>query len=348
MGKRFTRNQLRKISRQINANPIAIDDLEVLFEQFSDTSDEAKIDLAWKKFGMFREYEGKNVITFFTTKGGVLKTTLAYNFARIAALSGVKTIVLGLDMQCDITNCISGDEESEHDSLKTALEKLSLRNGLTQFFNRQCSLEEIIYPTDLALLSYVPESPDLTLLNDSISLLNRREFWLKEKVINPILEEFDMVIIDCSPNWNRLTTNALCASDLLVSPVECKINNFKNIEVYQELIGQVKEDMFLSFNTCYVPTRFCANKKLSREIHQWYKNNLQGCCEGFIRESIESEEAIALQKSIVEYHPTSKVSSDMLQVVGEICKLLGKNNKEIYGPIYSNKTKGTNQHGFIS
>ena len=77
---------------------------------------------------------------FFTTKGGVLKTTLAYNFARIAALCGVKTLMIGLDMQCDITNCISSPQEDDEETLCSALEKLSKGMGLTQFFNKQCEL----------------------------------------------------------------------------------------------------------------------------------------------------------------------------------------------------------------
>jgi len=187
-------------------------------------------------------------------------------------------------------------------------------------------------------LHYIPESPDLTLLSDSISLINRREFWLRDKVVNTLLPKFDLIIFDCSPNWNRLTTNALCASDVLISPVECKINNFKNIEVFQELVGEIKADLDLGFQTCFVPTRFSNSKKLSSEIYHWYLENLPGCIEGFIRESIESEEAIALQKSVVEYHPNSKVSKDMLNIVYKLSNEL-KNKNLFCRPVPPNYQK---------
>ena len=347
MAKDFSRNQLRQLAKQLSSDSVGIDDLEAFFSQYSSLKPEEKLSLAWKKFGLFNQGIEKNVVTFFTTKGGVLKTTLAYNFARLAALSGVRTLVIGLDMQCDITNCMSSVVDDMDQSLSSALEKVSRRNGLTQFFNRQCGLSDIVQKTDLKLLDYVPESPDLTLLNDSISLINRREFWLKEKVINPLLELYDLVILDCSPNWNRLTTNALCASNLLISPVECKINNFKNIEVYQELINQLQEDMSLDLKTCYVPTRFCSNKKLSREILDWYQNNLDGCLQGSVRESIESEEAVALQKSVIEYRPSSKVAADMMEIIKQISHLMRRTEDELFRPSVKLNQYFGNEYGII-
>jgi len=320
MTKRISRTILKKLSKQVNSENIPVDILEEFCEKNSHLTKDEAIQEIWKNFGMFSNFSTTKVITFFTTKGGVLKTTLAYNFARIAALSGVKTLVVGLDMQCDMTNCIAGSIEDDSESLLSALEKLESKKTLYNFYNRQASLSEIINETDLENLSYISESPDLTLLNDSISLINRREFWLKDKIVTPLMNHFDLIIFDCSPNWNRLTTNALCTTDLLISPVECKINNFKNIEVFNELLQQLKQDLFLDFSTAYVPTRFCQSKKLSCEILEWYQSNLDGCVNGFIRESIESEEAIALQKSVVEYQPSSKISGDILNVTSELSK----------------------------
>ena len=357
MKKLLSRNQLKRLSKQVNCNPVAIDELEDFCEvNKSLNSKELQAEI-WSHFGMFPRARSSQVVTFFTTKGGVLKTTLAYNFARVAALSGVKTLVVGLDMQCDMTNCISGFDDSDHENLQTALEKLEVKKGLFKFFNKQASLEEIIHTTDLDNLNYIPESPDLTLLNDSISLINRREFWLKEKVIAPLRASYDLIIFDCSPNWNRLITNALCASDLLVSPVECKINNFKNIEVFNELIEHAKQDLFLEFSTMFVPTRFSKNKKLSREILEWYKDNIDGCTKAQVRESIESEEAIALQKSVIEYQPLSKISSDILSVIKEFCLEMNEiENRKKYIAVDSVNVKnyqmlnnqGSSYHGVVS
>jgi len=337
MKRKLARNEMKRLSKQLHYDKVAIDELEDFCFVHPHLDRDALVKKIWEKYGMFGSFTKSKSLTFFTTKGGVLKTTLAFNFARLAALSGIKTIVVGLDMQCDITNCISGDGEDSTQDLETALEKMERGKDLYSYFNRQAHLDEIVHATDLECLYYIPESPNLTLLNDAISLINRREFWLKDKVLNPLYEQFDLVIFDCSPNWNRLTTNALCCSDLLVSPVECKVNNFKNIDVFKELIEKIKEDLFLRFDVAFVPTRFSANKKLSVEILKWYQENLVGCLSGKIRESIESEEAVALQKSIVEYQPSSNVSRDILYITHQICNTLcGNENPDFRSDLTSN------------
>ena len=66
------------------------------------------------------------VICLFTTKGGVLKTTIGLNVARAAAISGMKTLVIGLDMQGDMTNAIVGApvDEDKEDFQKKHLRKI--------------------------------------------------------------------------------------------------------------------------------------------------------------------------------------------------------------------------------
>ena len=83
-------------------------------------------------------------------------------------------------------------------------------------------------------------------MNDSLGNIHRREFWIKEKIIDKLKKDFDLVIMDCSPNWNQLTTNALVGCDVLISPLECKINNFRNSNV----LSKAENDIFLNFGKC--------------------------------------------------------------------------------------------------
>ena len=62
----------------------------------------------------------------FTTKGGVLKSTLALNIARIAALHNVRTCVVGLDIQGDITTALGFENDLEDtDDLTTIIDRLN-------------------------------------------------------------------------------------------------------------------------------------------------------------------------------------------------------------------------------
>jgi chromosome partitioning protein len=284
-----------------------------------------ELPLIGEKIGFFSKPDSCKVATVFTTKGGVLKSTLALNIARTAALHNLKTLVIGLDIQGDITNSLG--REIEDDSLEAAIENSQKPQGLPAYFNSQRDLSEIIQMTDLDNLMIIPETPELAALNESLGQINRREYWLRDKIVERLKPLFDLIIFDCSPNWNKLTTNALVSSDILISPLECKINNFRNFKVFKKFIDEFKQDMRINFDTVYVPTKYAKNKKLSQDIKSWYQNNLPNCLETGIVESVIGEEAVALKISMLEHRPANKVAKDMCTVLkGVNQKICDSNN----------------------
>jgi len=82
---------LPKASRQAGSIPTRVWDAEQL-PKFGE------------KYGFLPKMHRPFVLTVFTSKGGVLKTTIALNIARMAALHNIRTLVIGLDLQCDITS----------------------------------------------------------------------------------------------------------------------------------------------------------------------------------------------------------------------------------------------------
>lgn len=273
-----------------------------------------------KLIGFMPPPESPLSVAAFVTKGGVLKSSLTLNFARMAALHGLRTCVVGLDMQGDITEALTLESQEDNDdaSLSEAIQKVDQRRGLADFFTGDVSLEDIIAPTDIENLFFISETPELVALDQSLVGRNRREYWLNDHVILPLKKKFDLVIMDCSPNWNRLITNALVASDVLLSPIECKINNFRNLKTFQMLLNEFKKEMSLSFRHIYVATRLSPNRKLSREIFDWYRANLENCLETPIRESTQGEESMALRLSLPEYAPTSTAADEMRTLLQEI------------------------------
>ena len=270
-------------------------------------------------------------ISIFVTKGGVLKSSLTLNLARMAALHGMRVCVVGLDMQCDISTALDqSDSDSEWDeasdgvdashaeSLERAIEKMDAARGLADLFAGTAKLDELILPTDIPTLFYIPETPELVALDQSLVNRNRREYWLREKVVEPLKCDFDLVLMDCSPNWNRLITNSLIACDVLISPLECKINNFRNFRAFCALMSEFKDDLQADFRHIFVPTRLASGRKLSQEIYQWYRTHLATCMSGAVRESIQGEEAMALKISIAEHAPTSVAGGEMHEILKEI------------------------------
>ena len=245
----------------------------------------------------------------------------------MAALHGVKTLVIGLDMQCDISNAIMPTDNMEHLDFDEQLRAMSETRGLYDFYQGDMQISDLIMPSDLEYLHLIPETPELVLLNDHIGNLNRREFWLNDRVISKLRNVYDLIILDCSPSWNRLITNALCVTDLLVSPVECKINNLRNVEVFNQLLDEFKNDMRINFSHCLVPTKYSSQKKLSKEIYDWYQDNFENTLPYFIRESVVSEEAMALNKSLIEFKPTSRPALEMKEIVSAISHRLHQASK---------------------
>jgi chromosome partitioning protein len=286
-----------------------------------------------EKYGFLKKIELPTVITVFTPKGGVLKSSLTINIGRLAALHNIKTLIIGLDFQSDVTSALGFNNDiDESASLEEALDKMNSVFGLFDFERGEKSIEELIQVSDIPTLHFIPETPELQQLDQAIKDKPRREFWLKDKVIEGLKKNYDLVLLDCSPNWNQLVTNALAACDLLVSPIECKINNFRNFRAFKIFIEKYKNDVKLNFNHMFVPTRLSPTRKLSSEIRKWYLTNVDNCTETAIREGIQGEEAIASYLSVPEYAPNNLAAQEMRQLMIEIwaqIEATAKNKKRV-------------------
>lgn len=258
----------------------------------------------------------------FVTKGGVLKTSLTLNLARLAALHGIKTLVIGLDVQCDISRALGGFSETENLKLEEALASIDQVQGLFQFYQGEASLQDLITPTDLPHLHYICETPELATLEQALHLRPRREMWLKEAVIEPLKSQFDLILLDGAPSWSLLTTNALSACDALISPVECKINNFRNLNMFRAFIHDFKRDMRTDFPHIFIPTRLSPNRRLSRDIYERYLSELPACVRTPLKDSVQGEESSALKLSVCEHAPTSMAAQEMRSALHETFILL--------------------------
>jgi chromosome partitioning protein len=272
-----------------------------------------------ERYGFLKKPDRPSVITLFATKGGILKTTLAVNIARMAALHNIKTLVIGLDMQCDLTSDLGyGADISENDSLDEALQKLGTVFGLYDFSQKRLSLEDLIEVSDIPTLHFIPETPALTQLDRDIGSMDFREHWLDKEVITPLKSKYDLIVIDCSPNWNNLITNALIASDLIISPLECKIKHFRNYPYFKVHIEAFLKKTGMRAKHLYVATKHVQAKKLSKDIKNWYLKNVPNCLATTIRESARAEEACAKFLSVPEHVPSDTVAQEMREFVGEV------------------------------
>lgn len=279
-----------------------------------------------KRFGFLEPSANPICVAVYSAKGGVFKTSLALNLARMSALHGIKTCVLGLDFQCDITRILGEPLEDALD-LKAAIDKIWKRKGLLELLAGE-PLENIIEYTDVPTLHYIAETAGLVTLERSIGTLDRREFKLKEFIRDNLQPNYDLVVIDCPPSWSHLITNALVACDILVSPLECKVSQFNSLPVFMDHLTSFRETMRLSYEHIYIPTRFAPNRRLSIDIKNWYVNNLERVSTGVMRESVLGEEAIGSKLSLPEYAPTSLYADEMRELLKEIWSVAASETAE--------------------
>lgn len=148
------------------------------------------------------------IIAVANQKGGVGKTTTAINLAAGLATEDRKVLLVDADPQ---GNATSG----------TGIERLEIKKTLYDALTKNATLEDIILPTELALLSVLPS--DQNLAGAEIELVDqpRREYFLKE-TLSPIKDQYDYIIVDCPPALGLLTLNGLTAANSLLVPIQCE------------------------------------------------------------------------------------------------------------------------------
>jgi len=264
-------------------------------------------------FGFLKPPSKQQIICCYTTKGGVLKTTLALTLGRLLAINGIKTIIVGLDVQCSITDILAPPKKVE-----------SLNNfvgphvGLYHYLYDRAPLKEIILDTNIPTLSIIPETPELTILDKKLRLEPRREYILEDKLISK-LGKYDVVIFDNSPSWNQLIEGALTSSNVVLSPVGCDIGTYQALKTNLNSLYEFHDAMKINWEHFYLIPTLLEKTKLSQQIYAAYLNSHEEIVLSTpIRRAIKGQEAAVLSQSIIELDPSSPLSQDYFDLIKNI------------------------------
>jgi chromosome partitioning protein len=163
------------------------------------------------------------VLAIYSNKGGVGKTATAVNLAYLAARGGMKTLVLDLDPQSSATFYFRI--------------KPKLKRKARGFLRPGSPIERSIKGTDYENLDLLPG--DFTHRNLDITFFShKRSKHRLGKILRPLENEYDLIIIDCLPTINILAENIFNAADVFLVPV---IPTTLSVRTHEQLISFLQE-----------------------------------------------------------------------------------------------------------
>jgi chromosome partitioning protein len=168
------------------------------------------------------------VIAVANQKGGVAKTTTVHSLGVALAEQGKRVLVVDLDPQACLTFSLGLDP----DDLGASLHDVLVRRAKMADVRREVPGVEG--------LSVIPATIDLA--GAEVHLLSRtgREHVLA-RALQPILQEHDIILIDCPPSLGVLTINGLTAAELVVVPLQCEALSHRGVGQLLETIEDVRQ-----------------------------------------------------------------------------------------------------------
>jgi chromosome partitioning protein len=252
------------------------------------------------------------IMAIANQKGGVGKTTTAFNLGSCMALAGAKVLLIDADPQANATSGMGIDPRQA---------KASIYECLVDNY----PVKDAIQPTCIENLQLL--SARIDLVGAELELVNRPH---REKVLAAILEpvrdDFDYILIDCSPSLGFITINALTAADSVIIPVQAEYFALEGISQLLNTIRIIKSRLKPSLEIeGFLLTMYDARLRLANSIYEELKSHFGDMVfSTVIPRNIKLSESPSHGLPVILYDPESRGSLSYQALAKEV---LARNKK---------------------
>jgi len=263
------------------------------------------------------------VIAVTNQKGGVGKTTTAINLAAGLAMADMRVLVIDADAQANCSSSLG--------VIRGALNK-SVYNALIE----SEPLAAVMCDTELDGLKLVPADRNLSGAVVELLDMPEREFRLK-RLLEPVLENFDYILIDTPPSLNILTLNALVAADSVIVPMQCEYFALEGLSDLFDTLDRVRGTLNPALEVRGILlTMFDERTNLCAQVREELRTHFPDkIFETVIPRNIRLAEAPSFGKPALLYDIRSKGSESYIRLAREILNYEKKGIRQGSGRAHS-------------
>lgn len=249
------------------------------------------------------------IVAIANQKGGVGKTTSAVSLA--AALEQKKKKVLLVDSDPQ-GNATSG----------AGVRQCDCKSQLYHCYTQDVPVENILVPPNKTRkLTVLPSGIDLAAAEMELFTVEKREYVLK-KMLEPLREKFDFILIDCPPSLGLLTVNSLTAADSVLIPMQCEYFALEGLSQLVSTIRSVKKSLNKNlYIEGLLLTMFDKRNRLTFQVEEELKKHFKDqIFKTVIPRNVRLSECPSHGMSVIDYDAKSTGAQAYIKLANEFLR----------------------------